>query len=201
MTAMKSRLCFLGLVSASLILTGCPEKRRPANSPNAKPASNAPAKAPGGDSGSQATGPLADYAKGLSNSEKKAAEVTGTIAIGQAVQQYNIIEGRFPRTLDELVESRYLPKLPVAPRGKRYVYNPQSGEVTVVALADAAPTPAPEATPAMEATPPPVTMPSIEAAPAPAETPATDAPQAPAPAPGAVSITLPEATPEPTATP
>lgn len=176
---MKSRLCFLGLVSVALVLTGCPDKRRPANSPNAKPAQNAPAKAPGGDSGSQAKGPLADYAKGLSNSEKKAAEVTGTVSIGQAVQQFNIIEGRLPRTLDELVESRYLPKLPVAPRGKRYIYNPKSGEVTVENLPSAAPTPAPESTPAPEATPAPATTPAVEAAPA--IVPAAEKPAEPAP--------------------
>ncbi len=150
MTAMKPPLWTLGLVAASLVLTGCPEKRRPAGSPAAKPAPGAPAKQADAAKPTGAQGPLADYAKNLSDSEKKATEVAGLSELNKAVQQFNVIEGRYPRTLDELVASRYLPKIPVAPRGKRFIYNPKAGEVTVEALAAAKPADAPvtEPTPA-----------------------------------------------------
>ncbi len=137
---MHKRLWIFGLVATSLLLTGCPEKRRPANSAGGKPAPSNPARATDSEKNT-APGPLGDYARTLDKAEKKAAEVTGLTTLTQSVQQFNVLEGRLPRTLDELVESRYLSKLPAAPRGKRFVYNPQSGEVTVEALAAAAPEP------------------------------------------------------------
>ncbi len=163
MTAMKPPLWILGLVATSLVLTGCPEKRRPAGSPAAKPAPSAPART--------AQGPLADYAKNLSDTEKKATEVVGLSELNKAVQQFNVIEGRYPRTLDELVASRYLPKIPAAPRGKRFIYNPKAGEVTVEALPAAKPAEAPAAE-----------EPAPAAEPAPAPTPAAETPAADAPA-------------------
>lgn len=168
---MKSRIWSLGvLAAAALVLTGCPEKRRPAGSTPAKPAT--PATPAGGAKGPEAKGPVADYARTLDKTEKKAAEVTGLTTLNQGVQQFNVIEGRFPRTLDELVVTRYLPKLPAAPRGKRYIYNPKTGEVIVEELPSSSPTAAPEA---------PVT-PAVEAAPA---------------ATGAISISVPAAAPAP----
>lgn len=141
---MNKRLCLVGFVATSLLLTGCPEKRRPANSASGKPASANPAKPAGGEK-ITTPGPLGDYARTLDKSEKKAAEVTGLTTLTQAVQQFNVLEGRFPRTLDELVESRYLQKLPAAPRGKRFIYNPKSGEVTAEDLPAAAAERKPEA--------------------------------------------------------
>ncbi|MFT3828190.1 MAG: hypothetical protein QM691_00640 [Opitutaceae bacterium] len=140
---MHKRLCLVGFVATSLLLTGCPEKRRPANSASGKPASSNPGKPAGGEK-STTPGPLGDYARTLDKSEKKAAEVTGLTTLTQAVQQFNVLEGRLPRTLDELVESRYLPKLPPAPRGKRFVYNPKSGDVAVADLQSVAPETKPE---------------------------------------------------------
>ena len=169
MTAMKSPLWILGLVAASLVLTGCPEKRRPAGSPAAKPAAGAPAKSANGAKPTGAQGPLADYAKNLSDSEKKATEVAGLSELNKAVQQFNVIEGRYPRTLDELVASRYLPKIPAAPRGKRFIYNPKAGEVTVEALPAAKPAEAPAEEPAPAAQPTPAPVPAAATPEVPAE--------------------------------
>ncbi len=142
---MKSRIWMLGVtVAAALVLTGCPEKRRPAGSAPAKPAQTAPAKAPDATKAPEAKGPVADYARNLSDAEKKATEVTGLDTLNKAVQQFQVLEGRYPTSLDELVASRFLPKIPAAPRGKRFIYNPRSGEVMVEALPPAAPALAPE---------------------------------------------------------
>jgi hypothetical protein len=108
-----------------------------------------------GGEGAAGKGAAADYARNLSNTEKKAAEVSGLETLNKAVQQYQVIEGRFPRTLDELVASRYLPKLPPAPRGKRFVYDSKAGEVTVQDLPAAKPaetTPVATTEPAAEPT-------------------------------------------------
>ena len=168
MTGMKSRLWILGFVAVSLVLTGCPEKRRPAGSPAAKPAPGAPAKPADGTKPAPAQGPLADYARNLSETEKKATEVAGLAELTKAVQQFNVIEGRYPRTLDELVAGRYLPKIPAAPRGKRFLYNPKAGEVTVEALPTTKPAEAPveESVPAAQPTPAPVPADATPAVPA-----------------------------------
>lgn len=140
---MHKRLWILGLVGTSLVLTGCPETRRPAGSSAGKTGQSSTAKPASGEKPGT-PGPIGDYARTLDKSEKKAAEITGQGMLTQAVQQFNVLEGRYPRTLDELVESRYLSKLPVAPRGKRFIYNPKSGDVTVEPLAVAAPAATPE---------------------------------------------------------
>jgi len=157
---MKSRFLVIGGVAAALLLAGCPdngfpERRVPKGSSTTKPAQSAPQKAGEAEKAPQAKGAAADYARNLSNTEKKAAEVSGLETLNKAVQQYQVIEGRFPRTLDELVASRYLPKLPPAPRGKRFVYDSKAGEVTVQDLPAAKPaetTPVATTEPAAEPT-------------------------------------------------
>lgn len=173
---MKSRFLVIGGVAAALLLAGCPdngfpERRVPKGNPTTKPAQSAPQKAGEAEKAPQAKGAAADYARNLSNTEKKAAEVSGLETLNKAVQQYQVIEGRFPRTLDELVASRYLPKLPPAPRGKRFVYDSKAGEVTVQDLPAAKPA---ETTPAPATEPVPASAPAAETAPAqqPASSPA-----------------------------
>lgn len=179
---MKSRFLVIGGVAAALLLAGCPdngfpERRVPKGNPTTKPAQAAPQKAGEAEKTPQAKGAAADYARNLSNTEKKAAEFSGLETLNKAVQQYQVIEGRFPRTLDELVASRYLPKLPPAPRGKRFVYDSKAGEVTAQDLPAAKPA---EATPAPA--PEPVAAPAPAAEPAPTSTPASaaDTPSEPA---------------------
>jgi hypothetical protein len=181
---MKSRFLVIGSVVAALLLVGCPdngfpERRVPKGSPTTKPAQPAPQKSAENEKAPQAKGAAADYARNLSNTEKKAAEVSGLETLNKAVQQYQVIEGRFPRTLDELVASRYLPKLPPAPRGKRFVYDSKAGEVTVQNLPAAKPA---ETAPATEAAP--AATPAAESAPAqppvPVPAPAAETPSEPA---------------------
>lgn len=179
---MKTSCWILGTVAA-LLLTGCPdqgfpEKRKPAGSP-AMQKSGTPAavKTPAGDPKSTATGPFAEYGKNLSNAEKTAAQTSGLVTLNQSVKQFEVVEGRLPRSLDELVASRYLDKLPPPPRGKRFIYDLKAGKVDVESLPEstevgpeAAPTPAPAAAPAAAPAPEvaPVPLPELPAAPAPA---------------------------------
>ena len=172
MAPMKTSFWILGCMTAALFLTGCPdngfpERRQPAGSSAAKPAKPAPKKSAENEKPSQATGAAADYARNLSNTEKKAAEVSGLETLNKAVQQYQVIEGRYPRTLDELVASRYLPKLPPAPRGKRFIYDSVAGEVKVQDL----PAAKPVETPAAESAPTAAPQPTPAPAPVPAEPP------------------------------
>ena len=182
---MKTSCWILGTVAA-LLLTGCPdqgypEKRRPAGSPAMqKPGTPASSKTSSTDSKSTASGPVAEYGKNLSNAEKTAAQTTGLMTVNQSVKQFEVVEGRLPRSLDELVASRYLDKLPKPPRGKRFIYDLKTGKVDVESLPDAATDAGPEAAPAATSAAAPVAVPAPEVAPAALpESPAAPAPSAP----------------------
>jgi hypothetical protein len=49
----------------------------------------------------------------------------------EAVNGYKMEFRRFPTTQEELVKARYLPRVLHAPKGKKYVINPESGEITI----------------------------------------------------------------------
>jgi hypothetical protein len=49
----------------------------------------------------------------------------------QALRKYSAEKQRVPASLDELVAAGYLPQLPQAPNGKKFVINRQRVEVTV----------------------------------------------------------------------
>jgi len=107
--------CILGL-----ILAGCGQKQE-------KPtqATNAPT------SGNPLTAPV-DYlgtvAKGKITSEK----TIDTVALNQALQMFNVQEGRYPKDLNELVEKKYIRVLPEPPYGMQIIYDPNTGTVKVV---------------------------------------------------------------------
>lgn len=120
-------------VMASLLVAGC--------GPNPPKTGDTPAAA-----GSPATAPL-DYLAAQGRAKKHAEKVTSLAQVQQAIQQFQAMEDRWPRDLEELAEKRYLADLPVAPAGYLYTYNPANGQVRVVqpGQAPAASRPAPGA--------------------------------------------------------
>lgn len=52
--------------------------------------------------------------------------------INQAIQQFQVGEGRLPKSLQELVDEKYLGKIPEAPYGYKIIYDPATGTVSVV---------------------------------------------------------------------
>lgn len=56
--------------------------------------------------------------------------VNNLATLKDAVQKFNTAEGHFPKTLDELVP-KYIAKIPDAPAGYKYVYDPATGAVKV----------------------------------------------------------------------
>ena len=105
---------------AFCLLAGCSDK----NSANTAATTNAP--------GTSALHAPADYAAGLANAQKKAVMTTDMVSITQAIQAFNAGEGRFPKDLNELVTSKYLPRLPEAPTGAKFDYDPNTGAVKLV---------------------------------------------------------------------
>jgi len=51
--------------------------------------------------------------------------------IQNAIKQFQAVEGRYPKALNELVTEGYYSRPPRPPRGMRYVYNPKTGQVGV----------------------------------------------------------------------
>jgi hypothetical protein len=74
----------------------------------------------------------ADYLGAVSAAQKSAVRVVDLAAVQQAIQMFNVSEGRYPGQLNELVTEGYLPRLPDLPTGMTYQYDPASGQVRAV---------------------------------------------------------------------
>jgi hypothetical protein len=99
------------LVSAAVLalLSGCGEKSTSQN---------------------QSTNP-ADITNALVNAKRVADKTIDVSYLNQAIQLFNVQEGRYPKTLDELTP-KYVAKLPNPPLGYKLNYDPAKGDVTVV---------------------------------------------------------------------
>ncbi len=80
---------------------------------------------------SQTTNPADVTNNVLVNAKRMADKTIDTAALNQAIQLFNAQEGRYPRTLDELVP-KYAGKIPDAPLGYKLSYDATKGEVSVV---------------------------------------------------------------------
>jgi hypothetical protein len=79
---------------------------------------------------SQATNP-ADVTNNVLVNAKRTADKTIDVSyLNQALQLFNVQEGRYPKTLDELTP-KYVAKIPDAPLGFKIVYDAAKGEVKV----------------------------------------------------------------------
>lgn len=112
----------LGLVACAVLtlLAGCGgdnSSQTTASTTNAS--SGNPLNAPG------------DYLKGLANGQQSAVKTVDTTSLDKAIQMFNVDQGRNPRDLSELVEKKYIPKIPDAPYGMKLVYDANSGSVRV----------------------------------------------------------------------
>jgi len=73
----------------------------------------------------------ANYLGTLVQSKKAADKTVDVSYLNQAVQVFNVQEGRYPKTLEELTPN-YVAKIPEAPIGFKNDYDPVKGEVKVV---------------------------------------------------------------------
>jgi hypothetical protein len=110
---MKS-LCFILFTACTAILfAGCSDATSPAST-NAISNTNP-----------------ADINNPLVNAKRTADKTIDVSYLNQAVQLFNVQEGRYPKTLDELTP-KYVAELPVPPLGYKLNYDADKGEVTVV---------------------------------------------------------------------
>jgi hypothetical protein len=119
----------LPLLIAAGLLVGCGEK-----SDNQAQPTNTQASAPTNTTtsgGSLLTAPV-DYLGAAAKAQQSAVKTVDVTSLNQAIQLFNVQEGRYPKSLDELVEQKYLGRLPTAPYGMKIVYDANSGQVKVV---------------------------------------------------------------------
>jgi hypothetical protein len=72
-----------------------------------------------------------NYVGAVVQAEKHAQKVIDVSYLNQAIQLFNAQEGRYPKTLDELVPN-YIGKLPETPYGTKLDYDATAGTVKVV---------------------------------------------------------------------
>lgn len=88
-------------------------------------------KSDSGNSGNPLNAP-ADYVGALGNGKNKAVTVVDLASLKQAIQMFNVNEGRYPKDLNELVTAKLISKIPDAPVGKKIAYDSATGEVSMV---------------------------------------------------------------------
>ena len=98
-----------------LLLAGCGKESRPNR------AGENPLTAP------------ADYVGAVGKAQKSASKTLAAASLDQAIKMFYAQENRYPKNLAELVTSGTLPKLPEAPNGMQFDYDPATGQVKVVA--------------------------------------------------------------------
>lgn len=109
------------LFAVILLAVGCNQK----SDNSAPPGTNAVS-----GSGNPMNAP-ADYLGALAKGQQQAVKTIDTASIDRAIQMFNVEKGRNPKDLDELVQEKYIPKIPAPPNGMKLVYDPQAGTVHV----------------------------------------------------------------------
>ena len=81
--------------------------------------------------GSALTAPV-DYLSTITKQKQVAVKKIDTVSLNQAVQLFQVQEGRLPKDLNELVEKKYIAQIPETPYGTKLDYDATSGTVKVV---------------------------------------------------------------------
>jgi putative lipoprotein len=109
------------LLLCGLFLAGCGQKTDP--STTAVNTTNAP--------GSNPLNAPSDYLGAIVDAKQRAVKTIDTVSLDQAVQTFSVEHGRYPKDLDELVQTKVIPKIPDPPRGMKLVYDANTGTVKV----------------------------------------------------------------------
>ena len=73
-----------------------------------------------------------DYLSTLAKTDKSMVKTIDTTSLNNEINQFQVAEGRYPKDLNELVEKKYIGKIPDAPYGYKLDYDANNGTVTVV---------------------------------------------------------------------
>jgi ABC-type enterochelin transport system substrate-binding protein len=115
---------FLVLAVTAVLLTGCGNKH------SGKPASSTNSTADSTNKIGIATAPV-DYLGTIVKAQKNMTKTIDVSYLNEALSQFNVQEGHYPKDLQELVPN-YVAKLPTPPYGYKLDYDANSGTVKVV---------------------------------------------------------------------
>jgi hypothetical protein len=76
----------------------------------------------------------ADYLGVAAQAKIQAEKTIDLAAVNQAIRMFYTSEGRFPNSLQELVDTGYLPVVPQPPAGMKLNYDPKTGTATMTKL-------------------------------------------------------------------
>jgi hypothetical protein len=108
-------------IPALILLNACSQKSDTATvSTNAASTASSPLNAP------------ADYLGALVKGQQTAVKTIDTTSLDQAIQLFAVQNGRNPKDLNELVEQKFIAKIPDPPFGTKLVYDSAAGTVKVV---------------------------------------------------------------------
>jgi hypothetical protein len=110
----------IALLMAGCFLSGCSDS--PKSQPNSTPSKS---------SGNPLTAPV-DYLGAAANAKKSTVKTVDEVGMKKTIQMFYAAEGRFPKSLNELVAPDYLSSLPAPPPGMKFDYNPATGDFKVV---------------------------------------------------------------------
>jgi hypothetical protein len=106
----------IGLVLAVVFLvvglTGCGKKSGSSSEENLNPA-NA----------------IEKYGGVMGKSYKRAKSLDVLLSLRHSIRSFQFTEGRFPNSLQELVDKNYIKELPHPPEGMQFTYDPKAGTV------------------------------------------------------------------------
>ena len=106
-------------VLTTLMISGCGPKNDSPTSSNSTTSQN-PIGAP------------LDYVGAVGKAKKSAEKVIDTASMARQIQLFYAAEGHYPADLAELVREKYMPSIPPAPHGMKYVYNPTTGDIKII---------------------------------------------------------------------
>ena len=114
------RVFFLVPLALAALLVGCSKESTPPTQTTNATTSGNPLDAPG------------QYLGALAKGQQIAVKTVDTASLNQAIQLFQVDNGRFPKDLNELVTEKFIPKIPDAPVGMKIVYDAKTGTVKVV---------------------------------------------------------------------
>src|SRR5689334_547072 len=111
---------FLFSLALAAYLVGCGEK-----------SGKADASATNATGGSIVSAPT-DYLKAAAKAQQDSVKTVDTASLDKAISMFNVDKGRYPKDLNELVQEKYIPKIPPTPFGTKLSYDPNTGGIGVV---------------------------------------------------------------------
>jgi len=73
----------------------------------------------------------ARYGETMGKAMKKAKIMDVVLPLKNSIDAFYIEEGRYPESLQELVDKGYIKEIPKPPEGMNYYYDPKTGKIEV----------------------------------------------------------------------